>query len=73
MTEFKRLINGNILLDGILWGLNPERSLRIRNNDTDTILLNIKYEDNYYYPIAIDRNASNKDQYSIIPKEETAW
>ena len=72
MNEFKKLINGNILLDGILWGKNPERAIRVRRNDEGTILLNIKYEDEYYYPIAIDRSA-NKSDYTIAQKEETAW
>ena len=72
MNEFKKLLNGNILLDGILWGKNSDRAIRVRRNDEGTILLNIKYEDEFYYPIAIDKSA-NKSDYSIIPKEETAW
>ena len=72
MNEFKKLLNGNILLDGILWGKNPDRAIRIKRKDEGTILLNIKYEDEFYYPIAIDRSVSG-DEYSIIPKEETAW
>lgn len=72
MNEFKKLLNGNILLDGILWGRSPERAIRVRRNDEGTMLLNIKYEDEFYYPIAIDKSA-NKGDYSLFPKEETAW
>lgn len=72
MTEFKRLINGCILLDGILWGPNPERAIRVQDLTTGNRLLNIRVGENYFYPVAIDK-AYSQNYKQIQTQTETAW
>lgn len=67
MTEFKRLLNGNVILDGILWGPSAEKAVKIKDKETGNRLLNIKVDGDYFYPIAIDRAFA--DHYAIIHEQ----
>jgi len=54
LKSFKRVSETKVILDGILWGTDPEKANDIRNNETGAKLLSIKLEGTYYYPYAID-------------------
>ena len=54
LKSFKRVSETKVVLDGILWGTDPEKANDIRNNETGAKLLSIKLEGTYYYPYAID-------------------
>jgi len=54
LKSFRRVSETKIVVDGILWGTDPEKATEIRNNETGGKLLSVKLEGVYYYPYAID-------------------
>lgn len=54
LKSFKRLDSGKLLLDGLVWDTNPEKSIDIKNNETGGRVLSVKVDGMYYYPCAID-------------------
>jgi len=54
LKSFRRVSETKVILDGILWGTDPEKANDIRNNETGAKLLSIKLEGTYYYPYVID-------------------
>jgi hypothetical protein len=54
LKSFKRVSETKVILDGILWGTDPEKAVEIKNNETGGRLLSIKLYGNYYYPYSID-------------------
>jgi hypothetical protein len=54
LKSFRRVSESKIVVDGILWGTDPEKATEIKNNETGGRLLSIKLEGTYYYPYAID-------------------
>jgi hypothetical protein len=55
-------------LDGLVWNSNPDKSVRIKNNDNGFEVHSIKVEETYYYPTGIDKNNKNKSYSVIIEK-----
>ena len=68
LKTFKRLSNGTILLEGVIWGTDPEKAIQIVNNDTGFKAHSIAIEDNYYYPYAITKDANVKQLNVDAPK-----
>ena len=64
-NTFRRVDENVVVLDGLIWNSNPDKSIRIKNNDNDSMVHSIKIEETYYYPAGIDKNNKNKS-YSII-------
>jgi hypothetical protein len=54
LKSFRRVSQSKVVVDGILWGTDPEKATEIINNETGGKLLSIKLEGTYYYPYAID-------------------
>lgn len=52
-NTFKRLEDGRIIVDGLIWGINPEKAIEIKNELTGNKVHSIKMDDVYYYPYAI--------------------
>ena len=58
LKKFKRLSNGNILLEGVIWGKDPEKAIEIRSTETGFKAHSIKLEDTWYYPYAVTADAN---------------
>ena len=58
MNTFKRLIDGKIVLDGLVWDTNIDRMIGITNDATGGTVNSIKVDGVYYYPIGFDKNAN---------------
>jgi hypothetical protein len=68
LKTFKRLSNGTILLEGVIWGNDPEKAIQIVNLDTGFKAHSVKIEDNYYYPYAVTKDANVKQLNVDAPK-----
>lgn len=53
MNTMKRLSDGRIALDGLVWGNNPEKAIEIRSELTGNKVHSIKLDGVYYYPQAM--------------------
>ncbi|CAB4143628.1 hypothetical protein UFOVP449_236 [uncultured Caudovirales phage] len=53
IKSFKRVSETKVILDGIVWGINPEKAVEIRNDQTGCKLHSIKLNGHYYYPYSI--------------------
>jgi hypothetical protein len=61
MKVFKRLADGRIVLDGIVWDTNVDRMISIQNDLTGDTVHSIKLDDVYYYPIGLLSPPVTKD------------
>lgn len=52
-NAFKRLENGNIILNGLIWGDDPGKAIDIKNELTGNRVYSIKFEEIDYYPYSI--------------------
>lgn len=55
MNEFKRLEDGRIVLDGLVWSSNPDKAIELTDPDNGFKVHSIKIDETYYYPCGIDR------------------
>lgn len=53
MQTFKRLTQSKVLLDGIIWETNQDKSIRVRSTETGFIQHSIKVDGVYYYPTGV--------------------
>jgi hypothetical protein len=67
-NTFRRVDENVVVLDGLVWNSNPDKSVRIKNNDNGFEVHSIKVEETYYYPTGIDKNNKNKSYSVIIEK-----
>lgn len=58
LKSFKRLSNGTILLEGVIWGTDPEKRIEVRDTETGYKAHSIKLENNWYYPYAVTAAAT---------------
>lgn len=58
MNEFRRLENGNIALNGVIWSHNADKAIELTNSDNGFKVHSIKLDDIYYYPIKDDKQKS---------------
>ncbi len=52
-NTFKRLEDGNIVVNGLLWGNDPAKAIEVTNEVTGCKIHSIKLEETYYYPYSI--------------------
>lgn len=52
IRTFKRMYDGKIALDGVIWSTNFEKAIEIKNDETGNKVHSIKIGDMHYYPIA---------------------
>ena len=50
MKTFKRLSESKVLVEGIVWDLNPSKAVEMRNEETGDTMLSIRVEGLFYYP-----------------------
>ena len=55
MNEFRKLDDGRIVLDGLVWGTNPDKAIEIKDEVTGFKVHNIKLEETYYYPVGYEK------------------
>lgn len=55
MNEFRRLEDGRIVLDGLVWSSNPDKAIELTDPDNGFKVHSIKIDETYYYPCGIDR------------------
>jgi hypothetical protein len=55
MNEFRRLEDGRIVLDGLVWSNNADKAIEITDPDNGFKVLNIKLDEVTYYPIGFDK------------------
>ena len=55
MNEFRRLDDGRIVLDGLVWSNNPDKSIEIKDEYSGFKVHSIKLEEQYYYPVGYDK------------------
>ena len=55
MNEFRRLDDGRIVLDGLVWGTNPDKAIEVKDEDNGFKVHSIRLEETYYYPVGYDK------------------
>jgi hypothetical protein len=55
MNEFRKLDDGRIVLDGLVWGTNPDKAIEIKDEVTGFKVHSIRLEEQYYYPVGYDK------------------
>ena len=55
MNEFRRLDDGRIVLDGLVWSQHAEKAIEVTDEDNGFKVLNIKLNGVAYYPVAYDK------------------
>lgn len=55
MNEFKRLEDGRIVLDGLVWSQHAEKAIEITDPDNGFKVLNITLDGISYYPVGFDK------------------
>lgn len=53
LGTFKRLEEGKIALDGLVWCNDPEKAVEFINEKTGLKAHSVKFEDVYYYPCGV--------------------
>ena len=61
MNEFRRLEDGRIVLDGLVWSQYAEKAIEVTDPDNGFKVFNIKLDGVSYYPVGYDRR--KKKQY----------
>ena len=61
MNEFRRLDDGRIVLDGLVWSQYAEKAIEVTDPDNGFKVFNIKLDGVSYYPVGYDRR--KKKQY----------
>jgi|LauGreDrversion4_2_1035121.scaffolds.fasta_scaffold186640_4 hypothetical protein len=52
-NTMKRLEDGRIILDNLVWSMDPEKAIEIKNELTGNKVHSINLDGVYYYPSAI--------------------
>jgi hypothetical protein len=55
MNEFRRLDDGRIVLDGLVWSSQADKAIEITDPDNGFKMFNIKLDGITYYPIGFDK------------------
>ncbi len=55
MNEFRKLDDGRIVLDGLVWSNNADKAIEVTDPDNGFKVLNIKLEGVAYYPVGYDK------------------
>lgn len=55
MNEFRRLEDGRIVLDGLIWSNNADKAIEVIDADNGFKVLNIKLDEVSYYPVGYDK------------------
>ena len=55
MNEFRRLEDGRIVLDGLVWSNNADKAIELIDPDNGFKVLNIKLDGVSYYPVGYDK------------------
>jgi hypothetical protein len=55
MNEFRRLEDGRIVLDGLVWSNNADKAIEVTDPDNGFKVLNIKLDGVSYYPVGYDK------------------
>lgn len=55
MNEFRKLDDGRIVLDGLVWGTNPDKAIEIKDEDNGFKVHSIRLDGQYYYPVGFDK------------------
>jgi hypothetical protein len=55
MNEFRRLDDGRIVLDGMVWSQHAEKAIELIDPDNGFKVLNIKLDGVSYYPVGYDK------------------
>ena len=61
MNEFRRLEDGRVVLDGLVWSQYAEKAIEVTDPDNGFKVFNIKLDGVSYYPVGYDRR--KKKQY----------
>lgn len=55
MNEFRKLDDGRIVLDGLVWSNNPDKAIEVKDVDNGFKIHSIKLDEQYYYPVGYDK------------------
>ena len=55
MNEFRRLDDGRIVLDGMVWSTNADKAIEVIDPDNGFKVHNIKLDGVAYYPVGYDK------------------
>lgn len=55
MNEFRRLDDGRIVLDGLVWSQYAEKAIEITDPDNGFKVFNINLDGVSYYPVGYDK------------------
>ena len=55
MNEFRRLDDGRIVLDGLVWSQYAEKAIEVTDPDNGFKVFNIKLDGVSYYPVGYDK------------------
>jgi hypothetical protein len=72
LKKFRKLNDGRILLDGLVWDIHPDKAIEVKNPDTGFKIHSVKYENVYYYPVAVDKSTGKKYMAQFMMKDGTS-
>jgi hypothetical protein len=55
MNEFRRLEDGRVVLDGLVWSNNPDKAIEVKDEDNGFKIHSIKLDEQYFYPVGYDK------------------
>jgi hypothetical protein len=55
MNEFRKLDDGRIVLDGLVWSNNADKAIEVTDPDNGFKVHNIKLDGISYYPVGYDK------------------
>ena len=55
MNEFRKLDDGRIVLDGLVYDSNPDKAIDVLDPDNGLKVHSIRINEIYYYPIGYDK------------------
>ena len=55
MNEFRRLEDGRIVLDGLVWSQHAEKAIEVKDEDNGFKVFNINLDGVSYYPVGYDK------------------
>lgn len=56
MNSFKRLENGKIIVDGVIYdSINPEKAATVLSKSTGLKVHSIRIDEKFYYPVGTEK------------------
>lgn len=69
MNTFKRINETSVVVDGLVWTTNPEKAQRFYNTQSESWALNIKVDEQTYYPASYHKGSETPYKLMNVKEE----